>query len=66
MNGLAFLKKAFGCPTARFRGPVPGVHRRVSHRDGVFNALGHKLSPMKLRCLEIMGCDLEKAFGSVK
>lgn len=66
MNGLAFLKAAFKNLSLRFRGPVPGIHRRVSQRKGVFNARGHKLSPMKLRCLEITGCNLEKAFGLVK
>ncbi len=52
-------------PCGRLRGPKPGVHRGVSRRTGVFSPAGHKLSPMKLRMLEIGGCDLNKAYPGI-
>ncbi len=59
MTGLEFLKLAFGKGTPRVYGPTAKIKHR---REGVCDARGRKLSPMKLRCLELMGCDLEKAF----
>ena len=60
-NGMTYNDGAV-MKSVRVHGPKPGVHRRKSQRRGVMNAHGNRLSAHDLRCLEIMGCDLVKAF----